>query len=275
MAQGGSVTWRVADVLRRSPPAYWVARRAFTAVNRLLPPVTIEGVPGPVHRNDLMVDRASPDSRAYYRTAGLETVELVRDALAAAGGDLAEADVLDFGCGHGRIVRHFAAAARSISACDLDHEGVRFCARHLGARPVLGDRDITKVPLEAYDAIWLGSVITHHPEDVCRTLLSELAGHVRPGGVLVVTSTDERSLDHYVATRDWVGDHAEVIRRDLAERGAAYVDYPQNSGGSYGLGFQTSAWLDGVAASRGLEQVWHRPDAWGIQHVTAWRRPAG
>jgi 2-polyprenyl-3-methyl-5-hydroxy-6-metoxy-1,4-benzoquinol methylase len=268
------VAWRAADVLRRSPPMYWVARRAFTTVNRALPPVEVPGVPGPVHRNDLMIDRSSAESRAHYVTAARQAVDLVRDALETAGGDLAEADVLDFGCGHGRIVRHFAATARSITACDLDHEGVRFCARHLGARPVLGDRDITKVPLEAYDAIWLGSVITHHPDDVCRTLLSDLAGHVRPGGVLVVTSTDERSLDHYVATRDWVGAHAAQVQRDLAERGAAYVDYPQNSGGSYGLGFQTAAWLDTVVEGAGLQRLWHRPDAWGIQHVTAWHRRA-
>lgn len=275
MARGGGVAWRAADVLRRSPPAYWVARRAFTTVNKALPPVHIEGVPGPIHRNDLMVDRTSAGSRANYLIAALDAVGLVRDALEASGGDLAEADVLDFGCGHGRIVRHFAAAARSISACDLDHEGVRFCARHLGARPVLGDRDISRVPLEGYDAIWLGSVITHHPEDVCRTMLTTLADHVRPAGVLVVTSTDELSLDHYVQTRDWVGDHAEQIRRDLTDRGAAYVDYPQNQGGSYGLGFQTSEWLDEVAHASGLERVWHRPDAWGIQHATAWRRPTG
>jgi SAM-dependent methyltransferase len=271
---GASVPWVLARALRRHPKLYWPARRAYTAVNGVLPPVALDGIPGPVHRNDLMLDRSSAESRQYYVETALDAVALVRDALRDAGGDLARAEVLDFGCGHGRVVRHFAQAAGSISACDLDHEGVRFCARRLGARPILGHTDLSLVRLATYDAIWVGSVLTHLPVATGRDVLHLLAAHLRPGGVLVVTTASERTLEQYLETMEWLAPAAEGIRAELDGDGATYITYPQNPDGSYGLTFHTDGWLDASLAPTGVEPLWHRADAWGIQDVHAWRRPS-
>ena len=224
----------------RGRPTGLHGRRSRAAARR------IPGVPGPVHRNDLMVDPASEHSRTTYVERGRQVVALLDEALAGAGRTLAEADVLDFGCGHGRIVRHLATAARSVSACDLDHEGVRFCASAFGAVAVPGSTDLAEVPLGEYDAIWLGSVITHHPPTTCGALLTALAGHLRPGGVLVVSSADHVTLqvDLDAAGRGWMQDEADRLRCELGADGATYVAYPQVADGSYGLGYQTDAWLD-------------------------------
>jgi 2-polyprenyl-3-methyl-5-hydroxy-6-metoxy-1,4-benzoquinol methylase len=275
MAERSGVAWRAARRLRTSPALYGAARRAYTAAGRVLPPRRIAGIPGPVHRNDLMVDPASDHSRTTYVERGRQVVALLDDALAGTGRTLADAEVLDFGCGHGRIVRHLAAAARSVSACDLDHEGVRFCASAFGAVEVPGSTDLAEVPLGAYDAIWLGSVITHHPPPTCADLLAALAGHLRPGGVLVVSSADHVTLqvDLDAAGRGWMQEQAERLRRELLADGATYVAYPQVADGSYGLGYQTDAWLDAAVSGHGLTPLWHRSDDWGPQATHAWLRP--
>ena len=269
------MAWRVARRLRTSPALYGAARRAYTAAGRVLPPRRIPGIPGPVHRNDLMVDPASEHSRTTYVERGRQVVALLDEALSEAGRSLSEADVLDFGCGHGRIVRHLATVARSVSACDLDHAGVRFCASAFGAVAVPGSTDLAAVPLGEYDAIWLGSVITHHPPGTCADLVAALAGHLRPGGVLVVSSADHVTLqvDLDAAGRGWMQQGAARLRRELAADGATYVAYPQVADGSYGLGYQTDAWLDAAVSGRGLTPLWHRSDDWGPQATHAWLRP--
>ncbi len=268
------MAWRAARRLRTSPALYGIARRAYTAAGRVLPPRRIAGVPGPVHRNDLMVDPASEHSRTTYVERGQQVVALLDEALAGAGRTLAEADVLDFGCGHGRIVRHLAIAARSVGACDLDHEGVRFCVSAFGAVAVPGSTDLAEVALGRYDAIWLGSVITHHPPGTCAALLTSLADHLRPGGVLVVSSADHVTLqvDLDAAGRGWMQDEAARLRRELGTDGATYVAYPQVADGSYGLGYQTDTWLDAAVSGRGLTPLWHRSDDWGPQATHAWIR---
>jgi SAM-dependent methyltransferase len=275
MSDRPGLAWRVAWRLRSSPRLYGAARRAYTAVNGRLPPVRVEGVPGPVHRNDLMIDRASALGRSTYAAGGRQVVELLEAALADAGGALEDAEVLDFGCGHGRVVRHLVGRARRVAACDLDHEGVRFCAEALGADPVPGDADLSRVPLGDYDAIWLGSVVTHHRPPVVAALLQHLAAHLRPGGVLVASSADERTLeaDLQGAGRGWLQGEEDRIRAALASDGAAYVPYPHERDGAYGLGYQLEGWLDAAVGAAGLRRLWHRPGAWSGQAVGAWTRP--
>jgi SAM-dependent methyltransferase len=272
MSDRPGLVWRAAWRLRRSPRLYGAARRAYTSVNGWLPPAQVEGVPGPVHRNDLMIDRASEGARRAYAAGGRQVVDMVGEALAEVGGRLTDADVLDFGCGHGRVVRHLVGAARSVAACDLDHEGVRFCAKAFGAVPVPGDTDLRRVPLQEYDAIWLGSVITHHPPPIVADLLAALAAHLRSGGVLLASSADERTLevDLHGGGREWLRPEADRIRSELADRGAAYAPYPQEREGAYGLGYQRPAWLDAAVAPAGLAPLWHRPSAWSGQAVSAW-----
>lgn len=275
MGERSGAAWTIARRLRRSPLVYRAARRAYTSVNHRRRPVRLPGIPGPVHRNDLMVDRSSATSRAAYVATGRQVVDLLAEALAAVGRPLGEADVLDFGCGHGRVIRHLAPVARSVAACDLDAECVRFCASAFAATPVVGHLDLSAVALAHYDAIWLGSVITHHPPEATAELLTALAGHVRPGGVLVASSGDRSTLDGDLDSsgREWMAPHVDRLRRELAEVGATYVAYPQVTDGTYGLGYQSSDWLDTAVAAVGLVPVWHRSADWGVQATNAWRRP--
>src|SRR4051812_31180575 len=53
-------------------------------------------------------------------------------------------DILDLPCGHGRVLRWLRARydyAR-ITGCDLDRDGVDFCAQQFGALPVYSEPDL-------------------------------------------------------------------------------------------------------------------------------------
>jgi hypothetical protein len=72
--------------------------------------------------------------------------------------------VLDLPRGHGRVLRHLVKLfpdAR-FDACDLDRDGVDFCARRFGATPLHSREDLTASdPGRRYDLIWIGSLFTH------------------------------------------------------------------------------------------------------------------
>ena len=73
--------------------------------------------------------------------------------------------ILDFPCGHGRVLRYLRAEfpQAEITACDLLRDGVDFCAANFGAIPVYSDPDPSRIglPRDAFDLIWVGSLFTH------------------------------------------------------------------------------------------------------------------
>ena len=73
-----------------------------------------------------------------YLFGGTLAVQLIRQCLTAVGTQEVRR-VLDFGCGHGRVMRVLRAAFpdAELVACDIDQDAVSFCAETFGARPVL------------------------------------------------------------------------------------------------------------------------------------------
>ena len=61
-----------------------------------------------------------------------------------------------------------------ITACDLLEDGVDFCAATFGAIPVYSDPDPSriKLPRNAFDLIWVGSLFTHFDAPRWTTFLS-------------------------------------------------------------------------------------------------------
>ena len=72
-------------------------------------------------------------------------------------------EILDLPCGHGRVMRWLRATfpKASLTACDIDGDGVSFCAETFGARPALSSTDPEDLVLGTFDLIWCGSLLTH------------------------------------------------------------------------------------------------------------------
>ena len=102
-----------------------------------------------------------------------------------------EKRVLDFGCGAGRTLRHFAAEAAvgEFHGCDIDGPSIAWLAENMSPPlHVFRNEETPPLPLasDSFDLIWAISVFTHIA-DQWATWLLELHRILREGGVLFAT----------------------------------------------------------------------------------------
>jgi len=125
----------------------------------------------------------------WYFDVGLSAMTCIKRALALH--NLTPRAILDMPCGHGRVCRMLRAAYPDahITACDLDPDGVDFCAQTFGATPVYSREDIRTVTIDRqFDVIWCGSLFTHLDRELWADFLTFFADHLGPDGVLVFTT---------------------------------------------------------------------------------------
>ena len=99
--------------------------------------------------------------------------------------------ILDFGCGCGRVLRHWKLPQRTrIHGTDYNPALISWCSRHLG-RLAEFQTNTPVPPLEyetaKFDFIYAISVFTHLPEDLQYAWIRELARVLRPAGLLLLT----------------------------------------------------------------------------------------
>jgi SAM-dependent methyltransferase len=103
--------------------------------------------------------------------------------------------VLDFGCGAGRVLRHFVdvAAEAEVWGCDIDAASIDWAQDNL-VPPLHAARiaETGRLPHGdgSFDAIWALSVFTHLAGNWAEWLL-ELRRVLRPDGVLIATFLNE------------------------------------------------------------------------------------
>ena len=91
--------------------------------------------------------------------------------------------ILDLPCGHGRVLRHIRAQFpdAALTACDLNRDGVDFCANTFGAIPAYSTPELRELKLKSrFDLIWCGSLFTHFDKTRCFDLLDFLSEHLLP-----------------------------------------------------------------------------------------------
>ena len=99
--------------------------------------------------------------------------------------------VLDFGCGSGRVLRHFSAEAEiaQFLGADIDEEAISWVSHHLSPRfEVFKSEPEPPLPLESesVDLVFAFSVFTHLTDNWAAWLL-ELRRILRPDGLLIAT----------------------------------------------------------------------------------------
>jgi ubiquinone/menaquinone biosynthesis C-methylase UbiE len=105
--------------------------------------------------------------------------------------------VLDFGCGAGRMLRHFPRQEGSeIWGVDISAEHVAWCREHLTAMNFATVTTAPHLPFadDYFDFVFCSSVFTHIT-DLADAWLLELRRVVRRGGHVYLTVCDHHSLD--------------------------------------------------------------------------------
>jgi SAM-dependent methyltransferase len=185
-------------------------------------------------------------SRLTYHESGQESVTFIETLLGEVGVDPEKVvDILDFGCGVGRIARWWSAE-KSLSGCDYNPKLVTWCQHHIpnGTFSLNGLAPPTNYPDNSFDLLYSQSVLTHLPPELQVAWMAEWRRLVRPGGLILATTLGPVHL--------WDN---EIQKKALLQNGSLSLA-SERAGENLCAVYNTS---DDVAnrVGKGLEQIYY------------------
>lgn len=152
------------------------------------------------------------DSVEIFLVSGWQSAQLIRDLLTRHGIDLDALErVLDFGCGAGRILRHWHNAGNvnrlqgpQLFGSELNPELARWCQANLPFAHVQCNQlqQALPYPDDFFDLVYAVSVFTHLSQSSQEFWLAELTRLLRPGGHLVFTTHGDYYYPAYLRSQD-------------------------------------------------------------------------
>ena len=165
------------------------AARSIPSNRRYLASGASDGLPIPPARLRILV-AGHPDV-GWFVESGRQAAACIRAALERNGFDIAGTlPLLDFGCGCGRVTRHFASLGAAVHGTDFNPTLVQWCRRHLtfGRFEVNGLEPPLPFDDGRFQLIYALSVFTHLPEALQLAWMAELRRVLGRGGLLMVTT---------------------------------------------------------------------------------------
>jgi SAM-dependent methyltransferase len=224
-----------------------------------------------IDRNDMMYEG---HATAYF-SSGYSALFCIRQALERAGRTSVRA-ILDFGCGHGRVLRslaaHFPDAA--LTAVDVNRRGVDFCAKKLGAKSIYSNYDFSNLVFrEKFDLIWVGSLFTHLSAERWPKVLELLRAVLTENGLLIFSTHGrdaERRLRESPILFNLEPPRIRTILEGYDALGFGYSDYRKYPG--YGVSLSSPRWVTQQLNNVGLVSLLLQENGWdNFQDVWAVR----
>lgn len=198
-------------------------------------PETDDGLPIPPAK--LVVLVGGPTTYAKFFHGGKDIANTIRTTLAAENVAMADLSaVLDFGCGCGRVIRHWHSLAPKVAihGTDYNDELIGWCRTNLpfasfetnDLLPPLGYAD------GSFDLVYAFSVFTHLAERSQISWFAELARITRPGGYLIAT-VHCMNHPHDLTEKE----------RELLAAGQLVVRYSSVEGTNLCAAFHSEPWL--------------------------------
>jgi SAM-dependent methyltransferase len=207
---------------------------------------------------------------AWYFPVGLSAASIIIESLLASPTTEVQ-NVLDFGCGYGRVARHlrpmFPNAALHVS--DIEREAVEFCAREFDGVDVLSSKNFDSLALpQNIDLAWVGSVFTHLDYGRMGRLFDKLFECLSINGTLVITTHGTRCIEMakthpYIAKDKW-----DRIMRDYLATGVGFELYaePAAADGQWGVSLMTPGKVWELAVSHPDARLIHFKEAGWADH---------
>src|SRR5262245_117343 len=154
-----------------------------------LPPARLRTSVGPLH--------ADPD---FFLASGRHNAELLDELLHEQGTSIEECEaLLDWGCGCGRVLRHWVNVSTDVYGCDIDSKMVAWCEEHLPFARVTVNALAPPLRYDeaSFDLVYAFSVMTHLSEELQHEWLREIRRVLRPGGFFLFST-----LGEYYASRN-------------------------------------------------------------------------
>jgi SAM-dependent methyltransferase len=155
-----------------------------------LPPPRLRAQVGPLHAD-----------AGFFLRSGREHASLISELLREQATEVEELDaLLDWGCGCGRVLRHWSTLPSTrVAGCDIDPRMVAWCRENLGFADLAVTALEPPLPYEdaSLDLVYAFSVFTHLSEELQRAWMGESARVLRPGGFFLLSTLGDRyaSLD--------------------------------------------------------------------------------
>ena len=170
-----------------SQNGHFVEGRWRQAIHFMNP--TFEGFPLPPIAN---IQRVIGDSSATrFAMGGAMIFKNLEHYLAERGQSWSDfPNVLDWGCGAGRVTRYFLSETHcSVTGADIDSDNIAWCRRNYtkGRFEVVPLRPPTGFADQSFDLVTGLSVLTHLREDYQWLWLSELQRITRPGALVFLS----------------------------------------------------------------------------------------
>jgi SAM-dependent methyltransferase len=164
----------------------------------------------------LLITVAGTPDPAWFLESGRLTAGAIRGALERRGVDVAEVGaMLDFGCGCGRVMRHWADLPARLAGSDYNARLVAWCRANLPFAHF--DQNQLAPPLRyrdgEFDVVYALSVFTHLPEELQRRWLNELTRVLRPGGHLLLTLHGDAYLERLTTVEQAAYRRGELVVR--------------------------------------------------------------
>jgi SAM-dependent methyltransferase len=218
----------------------WLAMRASGG-----PAVGPDDIPLPPPRLRQLVSGRGGGSEHFLRI-GAQMSASIRSAAAASGSPVEEMGaILDFGCGCGRVARHWAELdGPQVHGCDYNQELLEWCGGNLPFLRTAPNRLAPPAPYapESFDLIYALSVLSHLSEPLQHRWIAEFRRLLRPGGLLVLSVLGEKARHRLTAGERERFDHGELV-----------VERPRMEGHNACTAYHPRPWvasslLDGFAA---------------------------
>lgn len=178
--------------------------------------------------------------REVFLSTGRAEAAVIAAAASAHGLEIdASGRLLDFGCGCGRVTRHWHAYP-SVEVHGTDHDADLIDWLRTGLPFVHAARNDLAPPLPYPDAhfgiVYAISVFTHMTDDLARAWMIELARIIRPGGLLLFTALDDRQVDRL-----------RPDERDAYARGESVVQFVDALGTNMCVAYHPRAFIETIA----------------------------
>jgi SAM-dependent methyltransferase len=155
-----------------------------------------DGLPVPPLR--LVRSATGTSSLAWSFHGGALAAQSIVDAVEGNGVDMRSLRrILDFGCGFGRVTRHWLHLDADVHGCDYNRHAVRWCQRNLTFAKFAVNQLEPPLPYadEYFDLVYALSVFTHLPGSLLLAWRDELSRVVKRGGFAIITTHGDGYLD--------------------------------------------------------------------------------
>jgi SAM-dependent methyltransferase len=152
------------------------------------------GLPLPPARLRAQIGPSHADADVFLRS-GRHHADLVRDLLGENGTAVEDlGSLLDFGCGCGRVLRHWAELPQTkVCGCDINPKMIEWCKANLPFADVAVNDLAPPLPYAdgSFELVYAFSVFTHLSEELQHAWTADCRRVLKPGGYLLISTMGE------------------------------------------------------------------------------------